>query len=299
MDEAALLEAVQSVKVAGVAMDVYSAEPPPAGFPLFTFDAVFATPHIGGSTEEAQEIVGVRIAEQVVEYLQNGVAINAVNMPSLSPEQYHALGPYIALAQGLGEFASYIATGNPRTVRLTYFGKIGDGNTRLLRNAGLAGLLTRSSTRKANLVNAGQMAEHRGWNVAEAHEKRSIHTDSIRLEVETDAGVTVVEGVVLLDKPRLIQVDGIHCEITLAGFLIYMRNQDVPGVIGHVGTVLGRNKINIANFSLGRRDAPTAAGEPLEAVALVSTDELVPESVLAQLRDHPAVKFARSVEFRT
>jgi len=93
-------------------------------------------------------------------------------------------------------------------------------------------------------------------------------------------------------------VDGIHCEITLAGFLIYMRNQDVPGVIGHVGTVLGRNKINIANFSLGRRDAPTVAGEPLEAVALVSTDELVPESVLAQLRDNPAVKFARSVEFR-
>jgi D-3-phosphoglycerate dehydrogenase len=299
VDEAALLEAVQSGKVAGVALDVYSAEPPPAGFPLFGFDAVFATPHIGGSTEEAQEIVGVRIAEQVVEYLTNGVAINAVNMPSLSPEQYRALGPYIELAEGLGAFASYIATGNPRTVRLTYFGKIGDGNTSLLRNAGLAGLLSRSSTRKANVVNALQMAEHRGWNVAEAHEKRSIHTDSIRLEVETDSSVTIVEGVVLLGKPRLIQVDGIQCEITLSGFLIFMKNQDVPGVIGHVGTVLGRNKINIANFSLGRRDAPSAPGEPLEAVALVSTDELVPESVLAQLRDNPAVKFARSVEFRS
>jgi D-3-phosphoglycerate dehydrogenase len=299
VDEAALQEAVQSGKVAGVALDVYSAEPPPAGFPLFASDAVLATPHIGGSTEEAQEIVGVRIAEQVVEYLKNGVAINAVNMPSLSPEQYRALGPYITLAERLGAFASYIATGNPRTVRLTYFGKIGDGNTSLLRNAGLAGLLSRSSTRKANLVNALQMAEHRGWNVAEAHEKRSAHTDSIRLEVETDSGVTTVEGVVLLEKPRLIQVDGIYCELALSGFLIFMKNQDVPGVIGHVGTVLGRNKINIANFSLGRRDAPAAPGEPLEAVALVSTDELVPESVLAQLRDNPAVKFARSVEFRS
>ena len=293
VDEAALLEAVQSGKVAGVALDVFSAEPPPAGFPLFALDAVLATPHIGGSTEEAQEIVGVRIAEQVVEYLKNGLAINAVNMPSLSPEQYRALGPYITLAERLGAFASYIATGNPRTVRLTYFGKIGDGNTSLLRNAGLAGVLSRSSTRKANLVNALQLAEHRGWNVAEAHEKRSIHADSIRLEVETDSGVTTVEGVVLLEKPRLIQVDGIHCEATLSGFLIFMKNQDVPGVIGHVGTVLGRNKINIANFSLGRRDAPALPGEPLEAVALVSTDELVPESVLAQLRANPAVKFAR------
>jgi D-3-phosphoglycerate dehydrogenase len=106
-----------------------------------------------------------------------------------------------------------------------------------------------------------------------------------------------VEGVVLLDKPRLIQVDGIYCEAALSGFLIFMKNQDVPGVIGYVGTVLGKNKINIANFSLGRRETPAKPGQPLEAVAMVSTDELVPESVLAQLRENAAVKFARSVEF--
>ncbi|MGA2271358.1 MAG: phosphoglycerate dehydrogenase [Bryobacteraceae bacterium] len=298
VDEAALQEAIQSGKVAGVALDVFSAEPPPGGFPLFTSDAVLATPHIGGATEEAQEIVGVRIAEQVVEYLKHGVAINAVNMPALSPEQYRALTPYITLAERLGNFASHIASGNPRTVRLIYFGKIADSNTSLLRNAGLAGVLSRSTSQKANLVNALQIAEQRGWNVWEAHEKRSVHTDSIRLEVETDSGVTSVEGVVLLERPRLIQVDGIYCEAALSGFLIFMKNQDVPGVIGHVGTVLGRNRINIANFSLGRRDAPAAPGEPLEAVALVSTDELVPEPVLAQLRENPAVKFARSVEFR-
>src|SRR5271157_6428449 len=110
VDEAALLAAMECGKVAGVSLDVFSAEPPPAGFPLFASDAVLATPHIGGSTEEAQEIVGVRIAEQVVEYLKNGVAINAVNMPSLSPEQYRELGPYVSLAERLGAFASYIAT---------------------------------------------------------------------------------------------------------------------------------------------------------------------------------------------
>ena len=295
VDETALAEAIAAGKVAGAALDVFATEPPSAGFALFASDAVLATPHIGGSTEEAQEIVGVRIAEQVVEYLKSGVAINAVNMPALTPEQYRALGPYVTLAERLGNFAAHIATGNPHTVRLHYFGKIADANTNLLRNAGLAGVLSRSTSHKANLVNALGIAEERGWDVVERHDKRSVHTDSIRLEVETDSGVTSVEGAVLLERPRLLQVDGIYCEAALSGFLIFMKNQDVPGVIGHVGTVLGKNNINIANFSLGRREGGTGVAE---AVALVSIDGLVPESVLAQLRSHYAVKLARSVEFR-
>jgi len=298
VDESALEEAIQVGPVAGAAIDVFSVEPPPQGFPLFGSDAVLATPHIGGATEEAQEIVGVRIAEQVVAYLQHGVAVNAVNMPALTPEQYRVLGPFASLAERLGNFAAHIASGNPRSVRLVYCGKIADGNTSLLRNAGLAGVLSRSTSRRVNLVNAMQLAEQRGWQVAEAHERRSVHTDSIRLELETDRGVTTVEGAVFLEKPRLTQVDGIYCEAALAGCIIFMKNRDVPGVIGHVGTVLGRNRINIANFSLGRRDAPAVPGEPLEAVAVVSTDELVPEAVLAQLRENPAVRFARTVEFR-
>ncbi|HZT32561.1 MAG TPA: phosphoglycerate dehydrogenase [Bryobacteraceae bacterium] len=298
VDEAALQEAIEAKIVAGAALDVFSVEPPPAGFPLFASGSVFPTPHIGGSTEEAQEIVGVRIAEQVVEYLKSGVAINAVNMPALSPEQYRALGPYISVAERLGNFAAHIAVGNPQTVRLSYFGKIADANTNLLRNAGLAGVLHRSVSERANLVNAMQIASQRGWDVIEQHESRSGLTDTIRLQLETDRGVTTVEGGVLLGKPRLTQVDGIYCEAPLSGFLIFMMNQDVPGVIGHVGTVLGRHNINIANFSLGRRDVAAAPGEPLEAVAVVSTDELVPEPVLARLRENPAVKLARSVSFR-
>ncbi len=296
VDEAALAEAIASGKVADASLDVFAHEPVPAGYPVLQSEAVLATPHIGGSTEEAQEIVGVRIAQQVVEYLKSGVAINAVNMPALSPEQYRALGPYATLAERLGNFAAHVASGNPRSVRLTYFGHIADNNTNLLRNAGLAGALKRSTSRTVNMVNAMQIAGQRGWDVVESHEKRSVHTDSIRLEVETDTGITAVEGAVALEKPRLTKVDGIYCEAPLSGFLVFMKNQDVPGVIGHVGTVLGRNRINIANFSLGRRDAPTVPGEPLEAVAVVETDELVTESVLAQLRENPAVKFARSVK---
>ena len=298
VDEAALREAILAGKVGGAALDVFSVEPPPAGFPLFEGNAVVATPHIGGSTEEAQEIVGVRIAEQLLEYLKNGVAINAVNMPAVSPDQYRALSPYATLAERLGVFAAHIASGNPRGLRIVYSGKIFNMGSGLLRNAGLAGALSRSTANKANFVNALQIAEHRGWEIVEHHDKSSGPMDSLRLELETDRGVTAVEGVVLFGKPRLMQVDGIFCEAALSGCLVFMKNRDVPGVIGHVGSVLGQNHINIANFSLGRRDAPTAPGEPLEAVAVVTTDELVPEPVLAQLRQNAAGMFARSVEFR-
>jgi D-3-phosphoglycerate dehydrogenase / 2-oxoglutarate reductase len=291
IDEGALKEAIESGKVAGAALDVFGKEPTDATYSLFASENMIATPHIGGSTEEAQEIVGVRIAEQMVEYLVNGVAINSVNMPALSPDQYKAAAPYIDLAERLGNFAAHLVTGNPTTIRLTYSGRIADMNTSLLRNAGLAGVLNRSSATKANVVNAMSIVTERGWNVAEVHDKRSGHSDTVRLEIESDASLTTVEGAVVLGKPRLMHVDGIYCEAPLAGPLVCMKNLDVPGVIGHVGTVLGSNRINIANFSLGRRDS----GEPLEAIAVVSTDTLVPQEVLDQLMSNPAVKIARSV----
>jgi len=295
MDQEALSEALESGRVAGAALDVFQPEPPPADFPLFRFESVIATPHIAGSTEEAQEIVGVRIAEQILEYLRSGIAINAVNMPALSPEQYRLVGPYIELAERLGAFAAQIAPGHPRGVRLVYSGRIAEAGTHLVRNAGLVGLLNRWLSQRATLVNAMQLAAQRQLTVTERHEKRSGHLDSVRLELETETALTTVEGAVVLERPRLIQVDGIHCEAPLAGRLIFMKNQDVPGVIGHVGTVLGRNRINIANFSLGRREGPRPDG-PLEALAVVETDEQAPDSVLEELRSHPAVKLAKTVE---
>ena len=295
IDEQALQQAIESGRVAGAALDVFTEEPP-KGSPLLNAGALLATPHIGGSTEEAQEIVGVRIAEQIVEYLHSGVAINAVNMTTMSPEQYRALGPYIELAQRLGTFAGHIAAGNPQTIRVTYFGRIGESNTSLLRNGALAGVLKRSAAGRVNLVNAMQIASDRGWSIAEHLEARTGHTDSVRIEVETDLGITSVEGAVVLGKPRLIQVDGIYCEASLSGHLVVMKNEDVPGVIGHVGTVLGRNGVNIANFSLGRRDESPSGSQHAEAIAVVSTDQCVTESVLAQLREHGAVKVAQSVQ---
>jgi D-3-phosphoglycerate dehydrogenase len=296
IDEEALREAMESGKVAGAGLDVFAKEPPDAS-PLLALENLVATPHIGGSTEEAQEIVGIVIAEQVLEYLRSGVAVNAVNMPSVPAEQYRVLGPYVELAQRLGAFAAQIAAGNPNSVRLVYMGQIAENNTHLIRNGGLAGVLNRFLSQKVNVVNAMQIATQRGLEVAERHEKRAAHTDSVGVELETDSGTTTVVGAVVLGKPRLIQVDGIYCETPLSGHLTFMKNRDVPGVIGHVGTVLGKRGINIANFSLGRQESPPAPGETLLAIAVVETDEVVPENVLAELCRMPAVLLARRVEF--
>ncbi|MGA2213502.1 MAG: phosphoglycerate dehydrogenase [Bryobacteraceae bacterium] len=291
IDQAALVEALASGQLGGAALDVFESEPPPPNDPILAIESLVATPHIGGSTEEAQETVGLRIAQQVVDYLQNGAALHAVNLPALTPEQYKTLGPYGRLAERLGSFASYISTGNPKAVRLVYFGKIAEFNTHLVRNAGLAGVLQRSLARKANSINAMQIAGDRGLTVAERHEKRAAHIDSVRLDLETDTGITSVEGAVVLEQPRLVQINGTHCEARLEGNLTFVESQDVPGVIGYIGGVLGKNGVNIATFSLGRKESGT------EAVSVIQTDQPVPDDVLAELLKNPAVRVARPVKF--
>jgi D-3-phosphoglycerate dehydrogenase len=294
----ALLAAMASGKVAGAGLDVFEKEPP-ADLPILQQESLVATPHIGGSTEEAQEIVGIRIVEQLVEYLKNGVALNAVNIPSVMPDQYREIAPYINLAERLGNFASYVASGNPKSVRLVYSGTIADRNTNLIRNAAVAGVLNRSLARKANLVNALPIASERGWSIEERHEHRVGFMDSICVEVETDSGLTCVEGAVILNRPRLISIDNIGVEVPLEGHLTFFKNVDVPGVIGFIGNTLGKNGVNIANFSLGRKNGETAAGGLSEAVAVVETGGAIPENVLAELLTHEAINIARPVEFAT
>jgi D-3-phosphoglycerate dehydrogenase / 2-oxoglutarate reductase len=298
MDGDALRRAIESGHVGGAALDVFQTEPPAAGEPLLALENVLATPHIGGATEEAQEIVGVRIVEQLVGYLQHGVALNAVNVPAMTAEQYQAMGPYIDLAERLGNFAAYVATGNPSSVRLIYHGMIGEQNTALVRNAGLAGVLSRSMAHRANVVNAPQLALDRGLSYAEQHEPRAGAMDAIRLELVTDKGVTSVEGTLVMGQPRLMVVDGIRCEAPLSGHLIFSSNADVPGVVGHFGAVLGKHGINIAHFSLGRQDAPSSPGAPLEAIVIAETDTAVPETVLQQILENKNIHTARVVEFK-
>ncbi len=295
VNEGDLQAAIASGKVAGAALDVFLKEPPEQN-PLFSLEAVVATPHIAGSTEEAQEIVGIRIVEQMIEYLKSGVALNAVNMPAMTADQYKALRPFVDLAERLGQFLSNIMVGNPQTVRFTYYGRLAEQNTQILRNAGLAGVLARSLEYKANVVNAMQIATQRGFRVVEQREPGAAHMDSIRIEVDTETGNFPVLGAMVLDKPRLLQVENISCEATLGGNLMYARNDDVPGVIGFLGTCLGKNGVNVANFALGRQEESTRkkAG-PLTAISIVETDSPVPDSVISQLFENPAVRFARRV----
>jgi D-3-phosphoglycerate dehydrogenase len=296
IDTKALADAAKAGIVAGAALDVFETEPPGAD-PLFEIESIVATPHIAGSTEEAQEIVGVRIVEQIVEYLKSGAAINAVNMPSMTADQYKALGPFADLAERIGFFLSHISTGNPATVRLHYFGRIGESNTQLLRNAGLAGVLNRSLATKANVVNAMQIANERGFSVEERREPRQGAMDSIRVDLITDAGTFSAEGAVVLGRPRLLQVEGIACEATLGGNLTYSKNEDVPGVIGYLGNVLGKNGINIANFALGRQEK-SVDGQPLIAISIIETDQAITDSLITQLFENKAVKFVRRIVFQ-
>jgi D-3-phosphoglycerate dehydrogenase len=193
-------------------------------------------------------------------------------------------------------FLSHIANGNIHTIRFVYEGRIGENNTQLLRNAGLAGVISRSMEYRANVVNAMQIATQRGFRVVEQREPGDSNMSAIRIILETDQGTFSALGAMVLDKPRLLQVEGISCEATLDGNLLYARNADVPGVIGYLGTVLGKNGVNIASFALGRQDvSERKANEPLMALAIVETDQPVSEEVIRQLFENSALKVVRPV----
>ena len=301
VDEAALLAALESGQVAGAALDVFATEPPKDS-PLLAHANVIATPHIGGSSAEAQEEVGFRIAGQVRDFLMNGVVRNAVNLPGVSEEEYRRLRPYLELAERLGAFAAQVA-GPAARIHLTWAGEVGELNTALLRNAALKGVLGQALDEPANLINAATLAAERGLTVEEARVRRVTgFPDTIGVALMQDGAEFSAEGAVVHGQQlRLLAVDGIDIEAPLEGHLIFTRNRDVPGVIGHIGQVLGSRNVNIATFSLGRRDdsgsmGSRGAGGGAEALAIIRVDEAVPEAVLDALRGITAMTFAKSVK---
>jgi D-3-phosphoglycerate dehydrogenase len=295
INEADLAAALKSGHVAGAALDVF-AEEPPKNCPLIGLPNVIATPHVAGSTAEAQEELGTQVAVQVRDYLVEGVIRNAVNLPALSPEQYRRVRPYLALAERLGSLVSQAAATRPARIRIRYAGELAEVGTHLLRNTVLTGLLNAVLDEKVNVVNAAAVAAARGLTVEEETRRRE-HGFPHTLEVSAlpeaagSPGFSA-EGTVLHDgSPRVVSIDGIALETQLDGTVLYLRNNDQPGVIGHVGTTLGKHGVNIATFALGRREAKSGA----EAVSLIRLDGEVPESILEPVRQHVAITQAKLI----
>ncbi len=301
INEAALAHALKQGQVGGAALDVFQEEPL-RNSPLTALDNVILTPHIGGSTQEAQEAVGVQVAQQVKEYLKSGVIQNAVNVPSVSHEEYAEMQPYVVLAERLGSFLAQVSDGMLEEISLRYSGHIAEWKTELIRNAAIKGVLNQMLDEKANLVNAATIADSRGLRVHEQHKAKSSTGGSgsvLSVLLKTAGQEHRVKGAVLHGHaPRLLSVDDIDVEAPLERNLIYLRNRDVPGVIGKVGTILGEHKINIADFSLGRQSGNGGTEkkrEPRNAVAVVHIDGRVTDEVLKALRKIPAIEQAKAI----
>ena len=296
IDEAALAEALKSGQLAAAAVDTF-AEEPPKNSPLIGLANLIATPHVAGSTAEAQEEVGTAVAQQVRDYLADGLIRNAVNMPALSPEQYRRLRPYIDLGERLGALIAQAAPSPSFSrIRIRYAGEAAELGSHVVRSAVLSGILNCVLAEKVNLVNASAAAAERGLIVEETTRRRERGFPNTVEVAVADGGdkdrELSVEGTVVSDgSPRILSLDGIGLEAPLEGTLLLTRNRDVPGVIGQIGTALGNLGVNIATFALGRRSPVHGA----EAVAMVRLDGAVGESVAEKIREIPSITEARLI----
>ena len=297
IEDAALVAAIKSGHVGGAALDVFVKEPLKDS-PYFNLENVILTPHIAGSTNEAQEAVGIQIARQVRDYLKLGVVQHAVNMPSLSHEEYLELSPFLEMAESLGTFLASISTGtgSVESVSLSYNGKLAAAKTDLIKNAALKGVLGHSEN--VNRINAASVAEERGVRVHETKKEQAAGGAGsvLRLELHTSAGHSDATATVLhATSPRLLSCDGIDIEAPLHGTLLFIRNQDVPGVIGRIGTILGDHRVNIANFALGRDHRQSKS----EALAVIQIDGAIAPAVQSALEAVEAITQVRSVQLAT
>lgn len=291
VDEEALAEAIKAGKVAGAAFDVFAVEPATAS-PLFGLPNVVCTPHLGAATSEAQENVALQVAEQMSEYLIKGAVSNALNMPSITAEEAPKLVPFVKLAQHLGAFVGQVTEEAVKKVEITYDGGVSKMNIKAMTAAAIAGLI-KSQVSDVNMVSAPVMAKERGMQISETVQDKSGVFDSyIKIRVITEKQDRSVAGTVFSDgKPRFIQIKGINLDAEIGRYMIYTTNDDVPGIIGKLGSVFGNAGVNIANFQLGR-DAPGG-----NAIALLYIDAPVSEEVLNDLLACGMFKQARPLEF--
>jgi D-3-phosphoglycerate dehydrogenase / 2-oxoglutarate reductase len=279
IDEPALVAALQSGKVEGAALDVFSKEP--YSGPLLEFDNVVVTPHLADSTDEAQDRAGVIVAEQVAAALGGGLVTNAVNIPVIGAEELESLGPYIPLAAKLGRLAMELAEGKADEIVVTTYGGLADYDTRLLTVSALNGAFQGRADRPVNYVNAPLIARERGIEVREERSQSARdYTNLVRVEIRTGDEQTRVAGTLIGSDNRqwLVNALGFELDLELAPLLVLFRYDDVPGVIGRVGTVFGEAGVNIANMTVSR----TRRGE--KALMVLTVDSMPPADVMERIR---------------
>ncbi len=290
VDESALADAIESGQAGGAGLDVFDKEPT-VDLRLQMLPQVVATPHIAASTREGQELVGVETASAVRDFLRDGIIRNAVNFPSVSAEEFKRLQPFVGLGEKLGAFLAQMNDTRAHELSVRYYGELANGRSDMIANAVLVGLFRPIQITGVTLVNARTVATSRGLDVVESRSTRARnYTSLISVKLRTATGHRSVEGAVFArTSPRLVMVDGIAVEAALDGTMILICNNDQPGVIGDVGTILGRHGINIASFALGRDND--------RAVGVVSVDETtpIPVAVLEEIGKLAAIREARIV----
>ena len=289
--EADLRAAIDAGLVAGAAVDVFSSEPAKENA-LFGSEAVVATPHLGAATTEAQVNVAVQVAEQMSDYLLTGAISNALNMASVSAEEAPRLRPYFTLARELGSFAGQLTQTALKAVHIEFQGHVAGLNTRPLTAIVLEGLL-RPLIDNVNMINAPVVAKERGIEVRETRDEGTGNYQTmIRVTVTTETQSRDVAGTLFADsRPRIVQVKGINLEAELAPHMLYITNDDKPGLIGALGTLLGDSGVNVATFHLGR------ARPGGDAIALIGVDQAIDDGVLTAVRALPHVAQAQALNF--
>ena len=291
IDEAALALALKSGHVAGAALDVFEIEPAIEN-PLFNLPNVVCTPHLGAATTEAQENVALQVAEQMSDYLLTGAVQNALNMPNVTAEEAVIMGPWIKLSSHLGAFIGQMTDEPIKAINILYDGSVAGMNLAALNSAVIAGVL-KTQNPEVNLVSAPIVAKERGIQISTTRQDKTGTFDAyIKVTMVTENRERSVAGTCFSDgKPRFIQIKGINIDAEIGAHMLYTTNEDVPGIIGLLGMTMGENKVNIANFTLGR------AGVGKEAIAILYLDRAIDPKVVDTLKATGLFRQVRPLQF--